>query len=611
MVITLTLTFFVMNIARIKRIEPIMSTSDEDLTTMSTLSPKTMVITDEGVTSISVENGTTTSSLCSSFIPKHKDQHSSSSIWHGLKNAVLNASYFPEKDRDNAEFRQWVKDMLQFHTGSRLRRSVSHSAESLTIQTILQVIEKRKDGSDEPLRIMVMGGSVASGINCSRNPIGLGERGYMVADTECAWPARLEHMFNHVFFDGESVVEITNLATGGSSSEVGTVIMDYHLFPKPSELPHVIISAYAPNDAQQPSLENVFYVEMQNYIKSAQKTRRCDSQLPLIIMADEFYGFNDVIKQNLHSGNIYILSSWYNLMTINHANVAKHEILSNYNNTSVVSQLMGSGFDLHMGMGFHIGMAWTVLFNFLNAFVDTCNDSTISPNDKAQIDSVLQSLPARHVAKLSEGEAGKVGNILEQWKANSKEEKNICSILGKEMHTNISSSPCTYAWMVNRQTDIMRPNDIVRHLAPILRSNQGWKATGKPIQQPRTGWYAQEANATFTLEVLPTFQTNFLTIVSMKSYGPTFVGSKLLVTISVRGSIFPNTTTNSSQGNNTDAIIMHVIDGYHSTKTSVHFPHKLKLPGDIGANIGDSVLVEVKLVGGSSFKINGFAFCRF
>ena len=113
---------------------------------------------------------------------------------------------------------------------------------------------------------MVMGGLVASSNNCEQNPIGLGARDWRVAMTECAWPARLEHMFNHVYFDGEFVVEITNLSVGGASSEVGTVIMDYHLFPKPSELPHVVISAYAPNDAQQPSLENVFYDEMQSFI---------------------------------------------------------------------------------------------------------------------------------------------------------------------------------------------------------------------------------------------------------------------------------------------------------------------------------------------------------
>jgi hypothetical protein len=52
------------------------------------------------------------------------------------------------------------------------------------------------------------------------------------------------------------------------------------------------------------------------------------------------------------------------------------------------------------------------------------------------------------------------------------------------------------------------------------------------------------------------------------------------------------------------------ISGYHETRTSVHFPHKLQLPGG-GAKVGDTIFVEAQLASGSNFKIAGMAFCTF
>lgn len=35
---------------------------------------------------------------------------------------------------------------------------------------------------------------------------------------------------------------------------------------------------------------------------------------------------------------------------------------------------------------------------------------------------------------------------------------------------------------------------------------------GNPIKQPRTGWYAQKENANFALEIAPTLETKYITI---------------------------------------------------------------------------------------------------
>mmetsp|Transcript_21294 Transcript_21294/g.24456 ORF Transcript_21294/g.24456 Transcript_21294/m.24456 type:complete len:92 (-) Transcript_21294:1223-1498(-) len=64
--------------------------------------------------------------------------------------------------------------------------------------------------------------------------------------------------------------------------------MDYPLFPHHSlPIPHIIISSYAANDAQQPDVEGHFwYEEVPHFIQAAKNVRPCEEQLPLVVLAD-------------------------------------------------------------------------------------------------------------------------------------------------------------------------------------------------------------------------------------------------------------------------------------------------------------------------------------
>ena len=88
------------------------------------------------------------------------------------------------------------------------------------------------------------------GMGCGENHVGLNIPGWMNKQFICAWPARLENMFNEVLFQGKDVVKVSNLASGGASSEVGKVVMEYRLFSEEvkKSLPHVVIWAQSPND---------------------------------------------------------------------------------------------------------------------------------------------------------------------------------------------------------------------------------------------------------------------------------------------------------------------------------------------------------------------------
>jgi hypothetical protein len=50
------------------------------------------------------------------------------------------------------------------------------------------------------------------------------------------------------------------------------------------------------------------------------------------------------------------------------------------------------------------------------------------------------------------------------------------------------------------------------------------------------------------------------------------------------------------------------IEGYHESKTSVHYPHRMELPGG-GAQVGDMVRATFDLMSGAKFKVAGIAMC--
>lgn len=118
---------------------------------------------------------------------------------------------------------------------------------------------------------------------------------------------------------------------------------------------------------------------------------------------------------------------------------------------------------------------------------------------------------------------------------------------------------------------------------------------GFPVKQPRTGWYAKKEHAKFSLKLVATLETNFMTIMSMKSW-KTSKETELRVSVQITG---------LNQGKKD-----YSISGYHEMQTSIHVPHKLELP-EGGAKEGDTILVDAELFGGDYFKINGLAFCTY
>jgi hypothetical protein len=266
--------------------------------------------------------------ICSRFIPSSTTEFSStsstSSVWKELKHQILNASYLPLEHAPNVTFWGWIDTLFHFYATERLRRSISNPASTSTVRHILKILSDYP-ATKEPLRILVMGGSVTAGVVCKANPLGLPGGPNKGHFKDCAWAARLEYLMNHVFFGGERVVQVSNLAVGGTSSEIGAIQLEYQLLPKDMEIPHIVMLAYSANDSTEGDKDRLFYQHMQDAVQAAHNLRQCDDDLPLVVMVDDFYGSRPHAMME-HTARVYSISSWYQIMSVNYANVVRNAV---------------------------------------------------------------------------------------------------------------------------------------------------------------------------------------------------------------------------------------------------------------------------------------------
>jgi hypothetical protein len=567
-----------------------------------------------------VKNGLLAPSVCEAFttsVPIFWKQFESE-----IKEAAvtpLATSDYPEDQNNNTRFHDWIAQLFQDHYQSyQVRRSAIHPPGLEDTVKVLEIISKRVDylrldedtpanaaDAAPPLHILVTGGSLTAGMACGENPIGLTSRDWRVEYRKCAWSTRLEHLFNHVLFQGKEVVKVSNLATGGANSEIGKTLLEYHLFPDAFELPHIVIWSHAANDAQEKDKERAYFESIPGYVNAAHNLRMCDSNLPLVVMNEEFFSQNNDI-----SGMIYKASNWFGLMGISHRNVISHKTFANFHNDEYIKSIIGSK-GVHPGMAAHIGVAWTVFYNFISAFTDACDYKRVGGGGGRLISN---DVTAKSIGSYRENG---YGDISSEWEKHQKTRLAKCSGAGDDggassnnataTASSSNQQPCTYAFMVNRMTSVGTSADVNKKMSEVLVSNTGWKAEGFPIKQPRAGFYAKEANAHFSLKIdVVSTETKYVTIMSMKSYGDNFKDTKLQVDVRIeRKEEAPGTASAAEED-----VAKYEVSGYHETTTSIHVPHKFELPNG-GAKKGDSIIVDFRLVSGSYFKIAGLAFCRY
>jgi predicted PP-loop superfamily ATPase len=90
------------------------------------------------------------------------------------------------------------------------------------------------DEATEPVKILVMGGSVIMGVKCYTQPRNIKRK-------ECAWPKRLEMLLNYGFDKNKKMFEVHNAATGGINSAAGASILRSGVLQGQMANPDIII----------------------------------------------------------------------------------------------------------------------------------------------------------------------------------------------------------------------------------------------------------------------------------------------------------------------------------------------------------------------------------
>eukprot|EP00537_Pseudo-nitzschia_pungens_P011114 CAMPEP_0172388466 /NCGR_PEP_ID=MMETSP1061-20121228/5572_1 /TAXON_ID=37318 /ORGANISM="Pseudo-nitzschia pungens, Strain cf. pungens" /LENGTH=681 /DNA_ID=CAMNT_0013118367 /DNA_START=205 /DNA_END=2250 /DNA_ORIENTATION=- len=571
-------------------------------------------------------------------------------VWTNLHHEILNATYknLPSYDTLEGEvlqgYHEWIDMLFSFYKVSKLRASVMRPAPPKEIVQILKLADEIKlhnslvsDEKDKrSLRVLVLGGSVTLGAGC-KWPEGLGmktPKNWIYTSEGCMWTSFLEKVVDDVIFEGQKIFKVENIAAGGQTSETGAVMLEYELYPNPQNVPDVIISAFSTNESVEPMAQVVFYEFMQKFVKVARNLHPCNDHAPLVVMAEDFFDPNGVPSRALEqSGRVYMQSQWHNLMAMDYSSMLKYKI---YVEDLTYAPLVFSKYDMHHGVGMHMAMGWTLAFNFLNSIVNVCNDVQleneshdleakeyqISDADRSdnQQSSDKFTIDPRLRPNLEMGEPsyhqvpsitylGGTAALRTQFEENVATKKEYCEKL-KENPDLQNMVKCPWYWFYSPMSGFSTREQVKARMDEVLIFNEGWAAEGRPIMKPRPGWYSHTPNSAFSVKIENvSVDVKHVVILSMKSYSPKWVGSKLgISTTVVKSATIPDSMLNRTSAVDWKEESIFYIDGYHDLKTSVHFPFTIPIQGG-GAKAGESVIVDAKLVGGQEFKVAGIAVC--
>jgi hypothetical protein len=129
------------------------------------------------------------------------------------------------------------------------------------------------------------------------------------------------------------------------------------------------------------------------------------------------------------------------------------------------------------------------------------------------------------------------------------------------------------------------------YIYTIVHTSQ---STGK-VRKP--GIVAKKKGAVLQFDILDLLiPVKVLTIQYLRSYGEAWEGSEVLITVRRKRELTDWTTTATKQ-----------LFGIHNSETSITYESEIRFPDEI--EIGSDAQVEIKLTGGTTFKIVGMMMC--
>eukprot|EP00977_Amphora_coffeiformis_P008274 scaffold1872_cov262-Amphora_coffeaeformis.AAC.6 len=230
------------------------------------------------------------------------------------------------KNSDDPRFlhKEWMSKLLATFTPEMLQQSVRVKPLAASFQQLLDLVQDRllNPDSAEPIKIAVLGGSVTQGRGCPNPPVRV--EGYNSKHTtfgKCAWAHRLQVLINSLA--GRKLVQVYNLAVGGTNSDIATPLVKYWLYPQSllPEGPDVIISAYSTNEQhvnnrRDTTISTQFAdskrESVQNFIQAVHDARPCDKS-PALLFLDDYIGNQQdrILGETVYNKIVTEMAEWY------------------------------------------------------------------------------------------------------------------------------------------------------------------------------------------------------------------------------------------------------------------------------------------------------------
>jgi hypothetical protein len=413
---------------------------------------------------------------------------------------------------------RWMTELFALLSPAVLARGLVTAPLPNDLKMILKTIAAKyqSPASAEPLRIAVFGGSVTEGRGCHVLPVELDaylDQNNTKATTKtisgkaCSWVHRLQLLADR--FLGPGVVEVTNLAAGGTSSNLAVPILRYGLYKADSPLKvsggaHIVINAYATNDGvwHDTKKSNAFasYEHYETTLaaaaafgQAALESRPC--QRPLVLFLGEYFGNHHelLLGEEIRHDAVRSLAQHSGWGYVSSAFVVRPWVYANTNETlfspnwwtKSKSGVQERRIDGHFGMPGHQMIAWALAYASLQAIVDSCDDWYENKDRPwAQSNAQLQVVANNILATPSPPH---LWNTTPTSVGPTWETKALYGT-GRENDTCTSSSQhaetCVFAFVSTPAGTHRKRNSLGGYLRSYQTSNTGWNAE----DDMRNGW---------------------------------------------------------------------------------------------------------------------------
>jgi hypothetical protein len=557
--------------------------------------------------------------ICSHF---DKGQ-TTSSVWRLHQQEILEAASMLD---ERMVHRDWIKELWHLLSSNLhwMERGLRSTPSMATMENILTkvgellLVHKSNNNnngtlSDEypPLQVVIVGGSVPEGAGCNMLPREIwpflpdqkmGRFDNELKGQRCAFPARLQLLADA--FLGPGIVQIHNLAMGGTNTLLSLPVLEYRLYPSQLALlrkqgPDIIVNAYAANDnlyswdnSEKATADlthlHKSLLRAKSFYQTALKSRQ--SCPPMVLFLEEYLGNQneELLGEDIRNDAVQLLTDAVNdIGYISSAAVARHWVYAQTKETLFSPDWSRGPLkpDVHFGMAGHQHVAWVMAYSILQSVMEFCED--IDDGDA----------PIGHMTTSSG-----VGST-DAASSRTMYEPQTPSYLNCTTNLSVNSdTPCSFAFVATPAGTVKSAASLNQYIKPYQTSqgNGGWFGENNIRNgwQNKLGLVPRQTGASIGLSI-PNLrdEVRVITIHYLMSYGEQWEHSEALFNFTVWSS---------------EAILQHEVSftltGYHNESTSLTFPYTLDL-GEKTANVGQSVGLNITLTNGTAFKITAIMMC--